>query len=82
MVMNPKQYKITREQWEKFQQHYAWQLLQSPDYRLGQAFLNYFNEVDKIWENDGDLGRQASTNLYYETDSNKAMAIISNWIEQ
>ena len=80
--MNPKLYKITREQWEKFQQHYAWQLLQSPDYRLGQAFLNFFNEVDKLMQADGDLGMQDSVKLYYETDNLMAKRIIDKWLEQ
>ncbi len=80
--MNPKQYKITREQWEKFQQHYAWQLLQSPDYRLGQAFLNFFNEVDKLMQADGDLGLQDSVKLYYETDNLMAKRIIDKWLDQ
>jgi hypothetical protein len=82
MAMNPKLYKITREQWEKFQQHYAWQLLQSPDYRLGQAFLNFFNEVDKLMQADGDLGMQDSVKLYYETDNLMAKRIIDKWLEQ
>ena len=82
MAMNPKQYKITREQWEKFQQHYAWQLLQSPDYRLGQAFLNFFNEVDKLMQADGDLGLQDSVKLYYETDNLMAKRIIDKWLDQ
>lgn len=81
-MTNPNQYRISKERWAEFEEHYAWQLLRSPDYRLGQAFLNYFNEVDKIWNNDGDLGKQQSVRLYYETDNAKAMAIISNWIEQ
>ena len=80
--MNTKQYKITREQWEKFQQHYAWQLLQSPDYRLGQAFLNFFNEVDKLMQADGDLGLQDSVKLYYETDNLMAKRIIDKWLDQ
>ena len=79
-MTNPNQYKISKERWAEFEEHYAWQLLKSPDYRLGQAFLNYFNEVDKIWENDGDLGRQSSVNLYYETDNKRAMLLINQWL--
>jgi hypothetical protein len=81
-MTNPNQYRISKERWAEFQQHYAWQLLQSPDYRLGQAFLNHFNEVDKIWNNDGDLGRQASVKLYYETDNKRAMLLINQWLEE
>ena len=81
-MTNPNQYRISKERWAEFQQHYAWQLLKSPDYRLGQAFLNHFNEVDKIWNNDGDLGKQQSVMLYYETDNDRAMGIIKGWLEQ
>jgi len=81
-MTNPNQYRISKERWAEFEEHYAWQLLKSPDYRLGQGFLNYFNEVDKIWNNDGDLGKQQSVRLYYETNNVKAMEIIKGWIEQ
>lgn len=81
-MTNPYQYRISKERWAEFEEHYAWQLLKSPDYRLGQGFLNYFNEVDKIWNNDGDLGKQQSVRLYYETNNVKAMEIIKGWIEQ
>ena len=80
-MTNPNQYRISKERWAEFQEHYAWQLLKSPDYRLGQGFLNYFNEVDKIWNNDGDLGKQQSIRLYYETDNAKAMEIIKGWLD-
>lgn len=77
--MNPNQYKISKEQYEEFLKHYAWQLLKSPDYRLGQGFINFFNEVDKIWQADGDLGKQQSVNLYYETNNKEAQQIIDRW---
>jgi len=80
--MNPNKYRISRERWTEFQEHYAWQLLKSPDYRLGQAFLNYFNEVDKIMQEDGDLGRRDSVQLYYETDNAMAQRLINQWLDQ
>ena len=80
--MNPLRYRIPKERWQEFQEHYAWQLLKSPDYRLGQAFLNYFNEVDKIMNEDGDLGRNDSVALYYESDNGRAMDIIIRWLDQ
>ena len=80
-MTNSRQYKISKKQWAEFQKHYAWQLLQSPDYRLGQGFLNYFNEVDKIMNADGDLGMRDSVQLYYEPDNDKAMKLIYRWLE-
>jgi len=64
---------ITRKQYQEFMEHYAWQLLKSPDYRIGQAFINYFPELDKLLN---------SVELYYETDNRRAMAVISNWVDQ
>jgi hypothetical protein len=70
---------ITPQQFQEFQEHYAWQLLQSPDYRLGQAFLNYFPEVsrDMASEDDGSL---LEMKLYYETDDDLAKRIINQWV--
>jgi hypothetical protein len=79
--MNPLRYRIPKERWQEFQEHYTWQLLKTPDYRLGQAFLNYFSEVDEIMTKDGDLGIQDSVALYYESDNGRAMDIIITWLE-
>lgn len=70
---------ITQKQYSKFQEHYAWQLLKSPDYRLGQAFLNYFPEVsqDMASEDDGTL---LETKLFYEKDNDVAKRIINQWV--
>lgn len=78
---NPNQYKISKEQYKEFLEHYAWQLLKSPDYRLGQAFINYFSEVDKIMNEDGDMGKRDSVELYYETDNTRAQTIINRWLD-
>lgn len=34
--------KITKQQFEQFEKEYLLQLLETPDYRFGQAFLNKF----------------------------------------
>lgn len=69
---------IDRQQYQEFMEHYAWQLLKSPDYRLGQAFLNYFPHVSKSLENtDGVI---LETKLYYETDNARAKFLIDQWV--
>ena len=73
---------ITQQQYKEFMEHYAWQLLKSPDYRLGQAFLNHFNEVDKIMHADGEEGAKDSFILYYESDNKRAMQMIQKWLDQ
>ena len=79
--MTPNQYKVSRGRYQEFLEHYAWQLLKSPDYRLGQAFINFFNEVDKMMSEDGDLGKQDAVMLYYETDNARAQTIINTWLD-
>ncbi len=69
--------KITADRYAKFLEHYSWQLLQSSDYRLGQAFLNYFPEVSKgLAKTDGTI---IEMKLYYETDNTRAQQIINQW---
>ena len=80
-MTNPNQYKISKQQWAEFEEHYAWQLLKAPDYRLGQAFLNYFNEVDKIMHADVTVGGVGFI-LYYETDNKRAIQMIQKWLDQ
>jgi len=80
--MNPRRYRVSQDRWEEFQKHYAWQKLQTPDYRLGQAFLNYFPEVDQLIQADSDLGVQDSVALYYEYDDVRAMNVIITWLDQ
>jgi hypothetical protein len=73
--------KITPEEYARFQEHYAWQLLKSPDYRLGQAFLNYFPEISHamLANEDGNLEEYR---FYNETDPDKAQDLIARWLDQ
>ena len=80
-MTNPNQYKISKAKWAEFQEHYAWQLLSTPDYRLGQAFLNYFDTVDKVMNEDGDLGARDSIALYYAINNDEAMELIYRWLD-
>ena len=80
--MIPYQYKITKEQYEEFLKHLVWERLKAPDYRLGQAFLNYFPEIRKIMRNDGDLGSQGEQHLFYEEWEPTARMKCEAWIEK
>lgn len=79
--MNQGRYKVSKEEWQGFQEHYAWQLLTSPDYRLGQAFLNYFPEVSSAIVKDKE-GTLLEMKLYYETDNERAKWLINQWLDQ
>jgi hypothetical protein len=72
--------KVTKDEYEAFLKDYAWELLQQPDYRLGQAFLNFFPSVNNEYANDGDHGALEAQKLYYST-YNESQAIINKWLE-
>ncbi len=69
--------KITDAEYEEFLKHYAWLLLKNPNYRLGQAFLNYFPEISQ------SLVRYKGTleefTLFNETDPARVQPIIDQW---
>lgn len=79
-MSNENPFRVTPKAWSKFQEHYAWQLLQSPDYRLGQAFLNYFPDISTEIAQDGDHGTLFEMKLYYETDNERAKLLINQWV--
>ena len=73
--------KISDAEYKEFLKHYSWQLLKAPDYRLGQAFLNYFPDISRTMTNDGDLGAMDEQRLFYTTDKVEAQAMIDRWRE-
>lgn len=66
-------YKISKLEYAEFEKHYAWTLLSAPDYRLGQAFVNYFPEaqVDAFPE----------VRLFFEPNNETSQTIINTLIE-
>ena len=72
---------ISQQQFEEFLKDYTIEVLRNPDYRFGQAFLNYFPAVDRLMNNDGDLGAADATKLYYTTDNNEARELIERFIK-
>jgi hypothetical protein len=69
--------KVSQSEYKEFLKYYAWQLLQSSDYRLGQAFLNYFPKISIYLSRQGEEPK-----LYYETDNQIARRLIMQWIEK
>jgi hypothetical protein len=78
--MNTNQYRITQEQYEEFLKHLAWTRLKAPDYRFGQAFLNYFPTIRDIMENTGDQGSQGAAHLFYEEWEPTARMKCESWV--
>ena len=73
--------KVTWAEIAEFEKDYAFKVLAHPDYRYGQAFLNYFPEVSRTMTNDGDLGAMDEQRLFYTTDKIEAQAMIDRWRE-
>ena len=65
--------KITPKQYQEFIEHLMWQRLQTPDYRMGQAFLNYFPDISTNMANSKE-GTLLEMKLYYETDEEREIA--------
>jgi hypothetical protein len=64
--------KISREEYTEFEKYYIMEILRNPDYRLGQAFINYFPAVTR------KMTDQESTMLFYIVDNSDAQL----WIDQ
>ena len=73
--------KVTKDEYDEFLKDYAWELLQNPEYRLGQAFLRFFTWVDIQYHNDGDNGSREALRLWGECDTAKSQAMIDKWLE-
>jgi hypothetical protein len=73
--------KITQEQYQEFLKHLAWIRLKAPDYRLGQAFLNYFPDVSTSMAKQGKEGSLAEMKLFYEINDLAAQKIIDLWVD-
>jgi hypothetical protein len=80
--MNPNQYQISKQQYEEFLKHLAWQRLKTLDYRFGQAFLNYFPEVARAMRESGEYGSQGEYVLFYEEWEPTAQARCESWVSE
>jgi hypothetical protein len=58
---------ITRQEFEEFEKHWLMQVLKTPTYRYGQAFMNYFHNIDTLM-----LSYDSTYNLWEDTDIQRA----------
>ena len=70
--------KITITDFEEFEKQFLFEKINNPYYRLGQAFLNKFPEIDRLMEEDGDLGAQQARRLW-ECDNRKQVLELIDW---
>ena len=73
---------ISKERYKEFEQHWILEFMRNPNYRLGQAFLNYFPEISKMYLNDGDHGHDEEQRLWNTRDLKEANTIIQKWINE
>ena len=71
---------ISKLEYGEFEKHYVWVLLQAPDYRLGQAFLNYFPKISKMMLEQYTAGMKDEFQLFNERDPKKAQEIINQFL--
>ena len=69
---------ITQNQFDEFVKHYNWEILKNSDYRVGQAFINYFPAV--LRTSDG-AAVDDSAKLFYNTSNEECWNIIRKHIE-
>jgi hypothetical protein len=72
--------KITPEDWEQFKKQYVFEFLRNPDYRFGQAFLNYFTALSLYLLENGDRGESIEQRLWNAKTQDEAMSIIGQMI--
>jgi len=72
---------INREDFEEFEVYYTQQLLKNPRLRFGEAFFNYFPELDYISYNPGSSPNGVATYLIYtESDKDKAREMCLDYV--
>ena len=68
--------KVTPERWELFEHYHTTYLKTVPNWRLGQAFINFFyKEVNEL------LSEEDDQRLFYTQDPKEAQSIIDRYIE-
>lgn len=72
--------KITPDDWQQFKKQYMFEFMRNPDYRFGQAFLNYFPELGKHLIAGGDRGESIEQRLWNSLNQEEVMKIISQLI--
>jgi hypothetical protein len=69
---------ITQKQFDEFVKHYNWEVLKYSDYRVGQAFINYFPAVIRTADG-GEVDDSAK--LFYNTSNEECWTIIRKLIK-
>lgn len=72
---------INREDFEEFELYYTQQVLKDPKLRYGEAFFNYFPELDFLSYNPGTSPAGHATYIIFtETDKEKAREMCLSYV--
>jgi hypothetical protein len=72
--------KITPDEWQQFKKQYMFEFMRNPDYRFGQAFLNYFPELSKYLISAGERGESIEQRLWNAQKQEEVMSLIGSMI--
>lgn len=82
------EFSITTEEYKNFLAMYNWWLLSTPTYRLGQAFLNHFEDAEEYLKSVSNLGTPPDVHvpdldyiLWNEKSYDKAKNMIEDFID-
>jgi len=68
---------ITQDEFDEFVKLYTWEVIRNADYRVGQAFVNYFTAISRA----EDFSVDETTNLFYNTSNEECWAIIRKFVK-
>ena len=70
--------KVTWAEIADFEKDLLFKLIDNPNYRYGQAFLNYFPWVHASLDEDGDLGASRSLHIW-QCNKRKEVLDMLDW---
>ena len=71
---------ITQKQFDEFVKYYSWEILRTPDYRVGQAFINYFPTVMRPLSRE-DIVLDDTAVLFYNNNNEECWNIIRKYVK-
>ena len=74
---------ITGKEFEEFEKWFLLVKIRYPEYRYGQAFLNYFNGIDSLSMNSSKVMKESNTfELFIEKDIFKARELVLRYVKE
>jgi len=68
-------------EFEEFEKEFLFLVIANPTYRLGQAFLNKFPEIQTAMIEDGDLGTRQEYRIWSSNKREEVLDLLAWYIE-